>query len=119
MSDKWKNLWLLAFAELLGMAVWFSASAVVPQLTEQWDLGPAARSWLTMSVQIGFVCGALTSALTNLADRFAPPRLIAISTLVAAICNGVIALSVDAVEPALVLRFFTALAYRRTDFEEL
>lgn len=33
MSDKWRNLLLLASAELLAMALWFSASAVVPQLT--------------------------------------------------------------------------------------
>ena len=30
---KWRTLLLLSLAELLGMAVWFSASAVVPALT--------------------------------------------------------------------------------------
>lgn len=33
-KQKWRTLLLLSLAELLGMAVWFSASAVVPALTE-------------------------------------------------------------------------------------
>jgi hypothetical protein len=31
-QSKWRTLLLLALAELLGMVVWFSASAVVPAL---------------------------------------------------------------------------------------
>ena len=42
------------------MSVWFSASAVVPELTQLWHLDDSGRAWLTMSVQIGFVVGALT-----------------------------------------------------------
>ena len=37
-SSKWQALWLLAAAEFLAMAVWFSASAVVPSLSELWAL---------------------------------------------------------------------------------
>ena len=35
-----------------------------------------------MSVQIGFVVGAMLSAVLNLADRISAPRLIALSALV-------------------------------------
>jgi len=59
---KWRTVSLLALAELLAMSVWFSASAVVPQLTAEWNLSGAQQSWLTMSVQVGFVAGALLSA---------------------------------------------------------
>ena len=51
------------------MGVWFSASAVVPALATAWGLDDSGRAWLTMSVQAGFVAGALLSALLNLADR--------------------------------------------------
>ncbi len=37
------------------MSVWFSASAVVPQLTLEWGLDRGQQSWLTMTVQAGFV----------------------------------------------------------------
>ena len=69
LRGKWRVLLLLALAEMLAMALWFSASAVLPQLTRAWSLSGAQQSWMTMSVQVGFVVGALTSALTNLADR--------------------------------------------------
>ena len=66
---KWRVLLLLALAELLAMATWFSASAVLPALTDSWELNEAGQAWLTMTVQIGFVIGALGSAILNLADR--------------------------------------------------
>ena len=50
---------LLALAERLAMTLWFSATAVVPQLAGALALDHGAKSWLTMSVQIGFVVGAL------------------------------------------------------------
>ena len=59
MAKKWRTLNLLSITVLLALGVWFSASAVVPVLTTEWSLGNSGRSWLTMSVQIGFVVGAL------------------------------------------------------------
>jgi MFS family permease len=109
MSAKWQNLWLLALAELLAMSLWFSASAVVPQLTHEWGLTGGQQSWMTMSVQIGFVVGALLSAVLNLADRIAVQRLIACSALAGAVFNAAIALFVSRPEPAFVLRFLTGV----------
>jgi MFS family permease len=91
------------------MALWFSASAVVPQLTLEWDLSGSQQSWLTMSVQAGFVVGALVSALTNLADRIPPQRLVALATLAGAACNAAIALFADAPGIAIVLRALTGV----------
>lgn len=39
LPHKWRVLGLLALVELLANAVWFSASAVVPQLASEWHLG--------------------------------------------------------------------------------
>src|SRR5436190_9106409 len=83
LADKWRTLLLLALAELLGMSVWFSASAVVPALTAAWKLDESGRAWLTMSVQGGFVVGAFGSALLNLADRASARWLFAVSALLA------------------------------------
>jgi len=49
-ARKWPVIMLLALAELLAMGVWFSASAVVPSLTEAWNLNATGKAWLTMSV---------------------------------------------------------------------
>ena len=81
LPGKWRVLLLLSAAELLGMAVWFSASAIIPALTDVWELTDGGQAWLTMSVQIGFVIGALGSAILSLADRMPARWLFALSSL--------------------------------------
>lgn len=106
---KWRTLLLLSLAELLGMAVWFSASAVVPALTDAWNLGEGGRAWLTMSVQIGFVVGAFGSALLNLPDRVPVRWLFSVSAVLAALATALIPLLAQGLAAALPLRFITGL----------
>jgi MFS family permease len=91
---------------LLGMSAWFSASAVIPQLREEWALTPTAGAWLTIAVQLGFVTGALVSASLNLADVFPARRVFAASALAAAAANLGVAM-VDGVGSGIPLRFAT------------
>ncbi len=107
--QKWKVIGLLSLAELLGMAVWFSASAVVPALTDQWDLSATGKAWLTMSVQLGFVIGAFGSALLNLPDRLPTRWLLSVSCFLAAISTLTIALFASGLLIALPLRFLTGV----------
>jgi len=60
---------LIALVLVLAMAVWFSASAVVPALASQWHMTAGAAAWLTAPVQAGFVSGAVVSAVLGLAGR--------------------------------------------------
>ena len=62
MTARTRTLYLLSLAELLAMGLWFSASAVSPALSLEWDLSDSGKGWLTMSVQIGFVVGTFFSA---------------------------------------------------------
>lgn len=96
----------LALALVLAMSTWFSTAAVLGQLVADWDLSQGQASWLTIIVQLGFVAGALVSAVTNLADRIRPLRLIFIGSLGAATANASIVL-IDGFEGALVARFVT------------
>jgi MFS family permease len=107
---KWSVVALLSLAELLGMATWFSASAVVPALSEQWSLSDNGRSWLTMSVQIGFVVGAFGSAVLNLADRLPARWLLAVSAALAGLATLLIPLLADGLLLALPLRVLTGVA---------
>lgn len=109
LDAKWRILLLLSLAELLAMAVWFSASAVVPALTAAWNLNESGRAWLTMSVQIGFVVGAFGSSLLNLADRIPARRFFTISALLAALFTGLIPAIGNGLGLALVLRFLTGV----------
>jgi MFS family permease len=106
---KWRTLLLLSLAELFGMAVWFSASAVVPALTGVWGLTDGGKAWLTMSVQIGFVVGAFGSAVFNLADRFPTRWLFTFSAFLAGLMTALIAIVAGDLETALLLRFLTGI----------
>ena len=109
-STKWTVLGFVALAEFLAMSLWFSASAVTPILTEAWQINDGQAAWLTMSVQIGFVVGALCSTLLNWADVYEPRKLFAIGAIGGATANGLIALFADGLVLALPLRFLTGFA---------
>ena len=109
LSGKRYNTSILAISALLAMGLWFSASAVLPQLTEEWGLNDAQKAWMTMSVQIGFVIGALLSAITNIADRISVRKLFTLSTLFAALFNIAIPLLNPGPEIAIFLRFMTGM----------
>jgi MFS family permease len=102
-------LLVLAIAELLAMAPWFSASAVSPTLARVWQLSPASTAWLTISVQLGFVLGALVSAILTLADRLSARRLVAGSAALAAAATLGVA-AAPGVTTALVCRLLTGAA---------
>ncbi len=78
----------LSLALILAMSTWFSASAVVPQLREEWTLSSGAAAWLTIAVQLGFVAGAVASSLLNLSDLFSPRIIILGGALGAAAANA-------------------------------
>src|SRR3954464_6020593 len=105
-STRWRGLALLGFAELLGMSLWFSASAVTPQLRALWGLTTSEAAWLTTVVQLGFVAGTAVAAVLNLADLVPAGRLFSASALLGAVVNAGI-LAAPGYLPALGLRFLT------------
>lgn len=103
---KWRALTLMGTAELLGMSLWFSASAVSPQLAQLWGLSASEAGWLTTIVQLGFVAGTAVAATLNLADIVRSRTLFALSALSGAAVNAAV-LTVDGYQGALALRFLT------------
>lgn len=109
-ATKWRALALVGVAELLAMTLWFSGSAVGPELAAAWDLSPAATAWLTNAVQLGFVVGALLSASLTVADAVRPRTLFAGCAFAGAAATALIAGVVDSGPPAIALRFLTGVA---------
>jgi MFS family permease len=106
---RWRFLALLATGELLGMSLWFAASAVAPQLAARWSLTAGESAWLTTIVQLGFVAGTATSALFNLADIIPSRLLFAASAALGALANAAV-LAAPGFESALLLRFLTGFS---------
>jgi MFS family permease len=107
---------LLSIAELLAMSLWFTGTAVLPQVTKLWHSdGLAFASWLTVAVQIGFALGAITFALFNVPDVFRPVTVLVVSAIAAAAANAAFAYSAADPLPAILLRgatgFFLAGVY--------
>ena len=109
-SSSRRPITLLATAELLAMSVWFSASAVVPTVTREWGLSTSGQAWLTMAVQLGFVIGALGSAVLNLADRVPGPRLFFITSSAAAVLTALLPLLSRGPNTAVLLRFLAGVS---------
>ena len=106
--SRWWALTWLAITTLLAMSTWFSGTAVVGALRTEWSLSPAGAAWLTISVQLGFVAGALLAAITNLLDIVPARRVLVVSAVAAALANASFGL---AHEPSvgLPLRFLTGV----------
>lgn len=102
----WSTLALLAVAELMGMSLWFTASALSPELATQWGLSEAQAGWLTTVVQLGFVAGTAVAAFLNLADIFPAARYFCVSALLGAGVNAAVLVAPD-YGSALFLRFLT------------
>lgn len=108
-GGRWRVLVLLALAELLGMSLWFSASAVLPAISAEWRLTESSAAWFTLAVQLGFVVGTLISALFNLPDIINARYLFTISAIAGALTNACFGLFAREAALAIALRFLTGL----------
>src|SRR4029078_4164597 len=106
---RWQALALLSIAELLGMSLWFSGSAVVPALTRAGHLSPSQISSIAIARQLGFVAGTLISATLNLPDIISSRRLFAVSSFLGAAVNWGFGFYVTDPSSAILLRFLTGV----------
>src|SRR4051812_37018986 len=106
---RWRMLGLLAAAELLGMSLWFAASAVGAPLATRLGITAAQAVWLTPMVQLGFVFGTALAAVLNLADIIPAKRYFATAAIIGAALNACIVLT-SSFAVTLALRFLTGLA---------
>ena len=68
LSNRWFVLVVTGVALVLSLTTWFSATAVIPELTNLMSLSLSQATWFTNSVQAGFVVSALIVSLLSLLD---------------------------------------------------
>jgi MFS family permease len=90
MGSKPASVAIIAVSQVAAMALWFSASAVVPALVAEFKLSNFVQAAFTSAVQVGFVIGCLASALLGLADRIDPRRFFAVSAAIGAGANALL-----------------------------
>lgn len=104
--NRWQALFWITISELFALSLWFSASVIIPELVVVWSLTPTSAAWVTASVPIGFVFGALFSSYFGIADRYNARRIFAVSAVLGAILNGFLIL-VDHAFVGIALRLLT------------
>lgn len=110
-SAQRRALAAIAGAQLLALTLWFSASAVAPQLEELWNLSSGQTAGLTLAVQLGFVAGALVLAITGLPDVVSSRTIFVTTALLGAAANaGLLALDGSQYPLAFTLRLITGAA---------
>ena len=90
MSSKPASIAIIAGSQVAAMALWFSASAVIPALVAEFHLSSFTQALFTSGVQAGFVIGCLLSALLGLADRVDPRRFFAAAAAIGAGANALL-----------------------------
>jgi MFS family permease len=100
---------VIILAQLFGTSLWFSANSAADDLIHTWGITPAAIGTLTNAVQLGFILGTLSFAVSGLADRFAASRIFAVCALLGALCNAAFALFATDLASGIPLRFAVGL----------
>jgi MFS family permease len=109
-TSKLSSIAIIALCQVAALALWFSASAVIPALVEEYRLSGFAQAALTSGVQAGFVVGCLASALFGLPDRVDPRRLFALCALLGALANALLLVVDPGAAGAPLLRVVTGVA---------
>lgn len=105
---RWISLIWISISVLFALSLWFSTSSILPELNKVWELSSIMEAWVTAAVQIGFIIGALFSALFGLADRYNARKIFVISALLGAVFNFFLILVNDAFF-GIALRFLTGV----------
>lgn len=87
MSEKASSITALVFSQIAAMSLWFTSAAVLPDMVAEGSISGHRQALLSAGVQGGFVIGALLVAISGIADRFDPRKVLAVSAILAAIAN--------------------------------
>jgi MFS family permease len=100
---------ILMLAQVLVLSLWFISAATMPGMLAEVAISPARQAALSSGVQIGFVGGALVSAVLGLADRLDPRALFAGCAVLAAAANAALPMLPVGGDLAIALRVLTGL----------
>lgn len=90
--------------------MWFAGNGVSSDIITSFQLKSQAISYLTSSVQFGFILGTLAFALLSIADKFSPSKIFFLSALLGSLFNlGILAES-NTLYSLLIFRFLTGVS---------
>lgn len=106
-DTKVRSILLLLAAEFAAMSLWFVSAAILADMTRETAIEPWRQAALSSGVQLGFVVGAVVSAILGIADRFDPRRVFLVSALAAAAANASLLVATPGGALSIAARFVT------------
>jgi len=103
------TLIIISVAQLFALTLWFSASAIVPQLIDKWNIGSFEIGALSIAVTIGFIVGGIISSVFSLSDVIKTKRIFVLSAILGALANYLITIFDSSFITVIFLRFLTGL----------
>ena len=105
MKSKSTVLFIIVISQFCCTSMWFASNAVLTDLITQFNLGNNTIGYMTNAVQFGFIVGTLIMGMLTLSDRFSPSKVFFISSILGAILNLGILLTVNSLATLLIFRF--------------
>jgi MFS family permease len=100
---------VIVLAQLFGTSLWFSVNSATDDLIRDWGIAAADIGLLTNAVQLGFIIGTLSFAISGLADRYSASRIFAVCATLGALCNAGFVLFATGLASGMPLRFAVGL----------
>ncbi|WP_299064196.1 MFS transporter [uncultured Polaribacter sp.] len=88
MTTSKKILPIIIISQFCCTSLWFASNGIMTDLIKSFNLEEMALSYLTSSVQFGFIIGTLSFALFTIADRFAPSKVFFFCAILGAFFNA-------------------------------
>ena len=102
-----RSIGLLLLAEVGAMSLWFVSNAILPELAIEAEISAWTEGLLSTAVQVGFVIGAIMLAYHGTADRYDPRKVFAVGSIIAALSNLLLVLTIPGSSVQILLRGIT------------
>lgn len=98
---------LIIISQFLCTSLWFAGNSILTDLIETFELNSNVLSYITSSVQFGFILGTLLFAILSISDKFSPSKIFFVCALLGSLFNLSILLPINNLGTILSFRFLT------------
>lgn len=110
MSTSKKILPLIIISQFLCTSLWFAGNSIINDLVSYFNLSSNTLSYITSSVQLGFISGTLIFALLAISDKFSPSKIFFLCAVLGGAFNLGILVPNNNIYSLLIFRFLTGFA---------
>ena len=98
---------LIIISQFFCTSLWFAGNGVSNDIITNFQLNTDTLSYLTSSVQLGFILGTLLFAFLSITDRFSPSKIFFLSALLGGLFNLGILIESNTFFSLILFRFLT------------